>query len=288
MATSSLPRKSRDKNRFRRYVLFVVFLLLAAIITTAYYKGNVHSKVAVLRTYGQDIVAPFQSVFLDVGRPIGSFISDAINDKNIAQQNKLLTQEIQRLKSDSSNTSSALWMLQALTNLNALPYAQNYSLVPAQVIAQGPSNFELSVEIDKGTSNGIAVGMPVVNSQGLVGRVIEAGSTDSIVLLLPDARTSVSVSIVNGSNVVTGILSGTASFSSFDVSFVQPGSPVKRGDEVITSSQQGNLYPPGIPVGTVSSVVDNAGSLQMGIKVKPSTNFSSLIYVAVLQWLPSP
>lgn len=287
MATSSLPGRSRNKKRYRRYFLFIILVLIAALITTLYYKGNTKSLVDKARGYANDITSPLQSEFESITNPIGNFLADAVNNNKIERQQRLLEQQIAHIKSMSSNKYSP-WMLQTLSRLNSLPFAANYNEVFAQVITQGASNYELAVVIDKGSDQGVEAGMPVVDGAGLIGRVIQAGKDTSTVLLITDARTSASVAILNKTGSVIGLLNGQGSNALLSVAFVNPGSNVKVGDQVFTSGQQGDLYPAGLFIGTVSSVKDSPGSLQMQIKVKPAADFSALSYVAVLQWLPSP
>src|SRR5207244_6059067 len=96
--------------------------------------------------------------------------------------------------------------LKSLTALQHLPFVGNIPSVTARVVATSPSNFELTVVLDKGTGAGIRKEMPVVAQEGLVGRVVQVSGRRAGVLLRADPswnggvrlRRSVDVGLADG------------------------------------------------------------------------------------------
>ena len=151
--------------------------------------------------------------------------------------------------------------------------------VGANVIGESLSNFEWSVTIDRGSSDGVAVDMPVIADKGLVGRVTEVASHWSKVMLIIDPRSAVAARLVSSGE--TGLLTGQARNAPI-MDLVGPDTVVGADEQVVTSGYQNGLYPPDIPVGFVSSVYTRPGSLTKSIEVRPAVDFSSLEFVEVV------
>jgi rod shape-determining protein MreC len=164
-----------------------------------------------------------------------------------------------------------------------LPFAAGIPEVLAQVISYPSSNFDLTIEIDRGTSNGVGVDMPVVSGTGLVGTIISAGRNTAVVQLLTDPRSGVGVRLAVGN---VAVARGQGEGNPLQLLGVSDTSVPRRGALVVTSGLDTAEFPSGIPVGTVSSVRHSNGSLTSSVIVNPFVNFSVLLYVAVLQWLP--
>jgi rod shape-determining protein MreC len=141
--------------------------------------------------------------------------------------------------------------------------------------------------LSRGRESGVQVGMPVVASGGLVGRVWQTWNGGSTVLLLDDPGFAVGVRMVTHRNV--GIAEGQAGRSTLSVALagpLGPHAPPRRSEIVITSGQTKSTFPPGIPVGRVVSTRVSDEGLAIDALVAPYVDFSSLEYVRVLQWRP--
>ena len=144
------------------------------------------------------------------------------------------------------------------------------------------SNFEVTLRLDRGTSSGVAVGMPVVSGAGLIGRVVQAASHESTVLLLTDASSNVGVRDGN----VLGITTGQGKSHPMRIDYVPPGSPVHAGDVMVTSGLQGSQFPGGIPVGKVTAVSQPRDALQETLQMQPVADLTAIQFVDVLRWSP--
>jgi len=175
--------------------------------------------------------------------------------------------------------------LRKVMALQHLPYLGALTTVTAQTTDQNISNFTLTITIDKGRSDGVDVGMPVVGASGLVGQVIQAFHHSSVVSLVTDGQSKVGVAFGGG---VTGIVDGQGSSASMTADLVPLGTNVHNGEILSTSGLEGADFPPGIPVARVTSFHTGQGASQVTITVAPVANLSELSYVDVVQWEQAP
>jgi rod shape-determining protein MreC len=148
----------------------------------------------------------------------------------------------------------------------------------ARVIQRPMSSWEGVIIIDRGASDGVEPGMPIIAAQGLVGQVAEVSSGSATVRLLTDAQSGVA-SMIQSSRalgVTRGSVGGTLSFDFLDREFLpQPG-------DVVLTSGLGGVYPKGIVVGDVGSVDDRRGELYPRIVVSSRVAIERLEEVFVL------
>ena len=132
--------------------------------------------------------------------------------------------------------------------------------------------------INAGKDDGVTPGSIVVNEDGLVGKVVTVGKTWSKVLGIVDANDSVSFTLLRDPEVV-GVLSGDGEGGMSGYLFDEEKS-LNKGDILITSGM--SLYPAGITIGKVSSVVYDESSREKRINVEPQVNFRAIRMVTVL------
>ena len=113
-------------------------------------------------------------------------------------ENQRLQLEVGQLRRQLIESEQAQAQLDQLRAEQNLPFADGIPEVLAQVISSPSSNFDVTVEIDRGTSNGVGVGMPVVSGVGLVGSVISAGARTAVVQVVTDPRSDVGVRFGSG------------------------------------------------------------------------------------------
>ena len=154
-----------------------------------------------------------------------------------------------------------------------------FTSVAANVIVRDPSNWSSSVMIDKGSGDGIAVGMPVVNALGVVGKVAEVSRGQSKVVLLADPSFSVAALVQRSRDVglVSGSLRGICRMR-----YLADTADVKVGDVVVTSKFSSS-FPEGLILGQVLEVSPGDEFPQPECLVKPAVNFSQLEEVLVVK-----
>jgi rod shape-determining protein MreC len=161
--------------------------------------------------------------------------------------------------------------------------------VTAQTTAIDVSNFDADITIDKGRSDGVAYGMPVVGAGGLVGQVIQANHHSSIVQLVTDGQSKVGVvlgSAPAGATGATALVDGQGSGVLMAATFTATGTSITKGEKLYTNGLEGGAFPAGIPVGTVRTSHVVSGGAQIDAGVAPSADLDTLAYVDVLQWEP--
>jgi rod shape-determining protein MreC len=200
---------------------------------------------------------------------------------SIKSENARLRRELAEARGESARARAATAENRELKRLLDLPFAVDADAVAAAVVGEAPGNFEFTVQIGRGSSDGIGVDMPVVTGAGLVGRVTDVARDRATVLLINDPRSGVGVRL--DKSQTTGVLEGRADSSALPVGFVDPNASVTEGELVYTSGMQHSPFPPAIPVATVSSVSRTRGDLQQGVLVKPLVDLSHLDYVKVLR-----
>ena len=148
----------------------------------------------------------------------------------------------------------------------------------ARVIGRNATNFLNVAMIDLGSRHGIRVGMPVVNEQGLVGRISDVTATTSKVLLITDPTSTVNA-ILQASRL-TGVISGEPGSHPI-IGFLPQGTEIGVGEVVLTSGM-GGKFPKGIHIGQVVEVWQRDVNVFQEAVVRPTVNFSQLEEVMVV------
>lgn len=261
--------------------VLVLSLVMASLMTiTIDFRGG---RSGPFETVGSrlalTVVGPLQDAMSKVFHPIGAFFSGLAHIGSLEAENKRLRGENERLRSQTSQSLSFERERDRLAALLGLEQRLGLRGVGASVIGESLSNFEWSVTINRGTSDGVRTDMPVIADQGLVGRVTEVSSHWSKVMLIIDPRSAVASRLVSSGE--TGLLTGQARDAPI-MDLVGPDAVVAANEQVVTSGYQNGLYPPDIPIGFVSSVYTRPGSLTKSIEIRPAVDFSSLEFVEVV------
>jgi rod shape-determining protein MreC len=155
--------------------------------------------------------------------------------------------------------------------------------VTATVVEKSPNIWYSTVIIDRGESAGIRVNDPVINAEGLVGKVTQVASDGAQVSLITDSTIGVSARL--GSTTATGIVQPKVGEpNNLLLQYLPANTNANKGDYVVTSgtvsSGDDSLYPPGIPIGQVTSV--NEESAYRSVNVHPLADLHNLDVVQVL------
>jgi rod shape-determining protein MreC len=265
-----------------RFTLFLIVLTAITLITIDY-RADGGGVTGSVRNAARTALQPIGTAVNFVVTPIGNVVGGVLDFGRVRRENAKLREELARTRSDVVAAQDAKRELRsALDQLN-LESAGDIDSVPARVTGGTPSILQLTIEIDKGSSDGVARGMPVISSGALVGKIVRVTGSRSTVQLLADPALSVGVTFVR-----TGDLSvATGDGADLEMSLVEPTTDVKVGDAVVTSGLQQSEYPPGLPVGRVRSASRQEAGLTQEVRVRPMVNLRRLSFVRVLQWSPS-
>lgn len=149
------------------------------------------------------------------------------------------------------------------------------AFITARVIGDSGGAFVRTMLLNAGARDGVRKGQAVVNAEGLVGRVVEAGEHSARILLLTDLNARVPV--VVESTRVPAILAGDNT-DHLRLTFLPVNASVSPGEHIVTSGQ-GGMLPPGLPIGIVAAVEDGI------IRVQPFVNWDTLEYLRVLDYV---
>jgi rod shape-determining protein MreC len=273
-----------DKTVRRRRAVLGLLVVLSLLLLTAYFgeapNGRLHS---VQRDF-LAIVSPIQdgaNKALKPVRDLFGWFGATLHAKS--QRNELLKQVDklrQELVADQAEKRTNHQLL-ALFHLDQLGVG-DYHPVSATVVGKTPNIWYSTVNIDKGTDAGISVNDPVINDEGLIGRVTAVVADGAQVDLITDSSMGVSARI--GTSQATGLLQPKVGDpGDLSLQYLAATAPANVGEYVVTSgtvSSEESLYPPGLLIGEVTSVNEETGF--KSVNVHPFANLQDLDIVQVL------
>ncbi len=278
---------AKQRRGRRTLTTLVVLVLVSVSIITLVQRGGAASRVtSAAKTVAHDLFTPLRDAVDAVVHPIGNFFAGTVNYGSVLQENNQLRHTIGQLRMQQLQQAYLREQLRQVLALQHLPFVGSLPTVMAQTEEVNVSNFAATITIDKGRSDGVAVGMPVVGSGGLVGQVVTTLSHQATVRLVTDGQFRVGVQFGDPPNLAS--LSGQGPGDPMTADFVVPGTPIRPGELMLTNGLAGGEYPAGIPVATVQSASTPPGAGQMAVTAKPTADLRHLAYVDVVQWLPTP
>jgi rod shape-determining protein MreC len=232
---------------------------------------------------------PFEQLVIEIIAPFQKFINNTVNFTeglwlkyfgliNTHNENMRMRRDLDSLKMENILYREVLATNLRLQQLLQFKNTTDQPVIAAQVIGMDPTGWFQSVIIDKGKNAGIKLNMPVVNAEGVVGRLVAVSYNYSKVLLIIDQNSAVDCIIQRSRD--NGIVKGLSS-KVCTLDYVLKSSDVRVGDIVVTSGL-GGIFPKGIPVGEVIDVKNPAGELFKDVKIRPVVDFSKLEELLVI------
>ncbi|MGA3116499.1 MAG: rod shape-determining protein MreC [Syntrophobacteraceae bacterium] len=207
------------------------------------------------------------------------FFKEYIWLKNLRGENESLKREIAEMQSRVTSYQEAYVENQRLRRLLDFKTTTMAETIPAQVIVHDLTGWFQTLMVDKGFRDGVAPDMPVVNDEGLIGRVLDVSNRYSRVLLITDQGSAVDA--VDQRNRVRGILCGKDANGCL-LKYIRGNLDIKEGDLVISSGKDG-IYPKGLRLGVVRAVYKDPVDLFQKIDVKPLVRLSALEEVLIIK-----
>ena len=257
---------------------FIILSLLSIVLLTVSARMGTAGPLEIVRGGFSTITMPFRMAGSAIAMPfqgIGNIFSNLTADQQTLSDLKAENEQLRSRNAELEETNQSTQRLQGLLDLK-----NNYNLqsTGARVISGSTDSFNNTIVIDKGTSSGLAVGMPVVDSGGVIGQIIECGPTTSTVRLITDEKSGVAAMVQ--SSRAQGMLMGSAS-RQITLNLINTNQKVAVGDTVVTSGL-GGVFPKGLPLGKVTSVEAAPGSIYYTIVIEPYGNVSSNEEVMVI------
>lgn len=263
---------------------FITLLVMGLLLMTFDVRSEGGGVTGTLRTGAQTIVAPLQKAAAFVVNPVVNMIDSLSNVATLREQNIALQQELAEFEAALIAVDDDLARLEFYEQLYDLETSgTDIGRTVAQVIGRLRPDASDALIIDKGTSNGIAVGQPVIDTSGyVVGTVQRVTAGTAIIVPItvgPDA-----VAVIVGEQA--GVVVPQVATNEMRLEIFDAREPVFELDRVVTSSASVR-FPAGYPVGEVTAdAAPSVGALSTG--VRPFVNVDALRVVVVLAWPPDP
>ena len=270
-------RKPRGKFRALRLILLIGFLLTMALIFLVSTFGS--QKFGPVHELLFEAAGPVQNLFARGSDALRSLKQNYVDLLSVKEENKRLTAELQECRTLSFKNREALATNTRLRKLLDFKESSDLPMVAARIIGKDPSVWFRNVIIDRGSRDGVARGMAVVNGDGIVGQVFSVSPDFSKVLLA--VAPSSAMDVLLQKSRARGILKGTGSLT-YELDYILKTIEVKKGDQVVTAGY-GGIFPTGLPIGVVSRVVRKRRGMFQHIEVTPSVDFLTLEDLLVIE-----
>jgi|SRR2546421_4945511 len=277
----------RTQRQIRQRAPWWFFGLLALNFALMSYDARDEStKQRKVRSAVQSVAYPVQHGTAAVGHWIAGFFTGFGELRRASIENQQLRQQINQMQTELRDTRQKAAEVDRLEKLLTLNEGSEYKAIMAQVIARDPSMWFDSISIDKGRLSGVEINMPVITSDGVVGRVISTGPLSAQVMLITDEKSGTGAVVGQlGQSNALGSIKGLGESGLLDMRYVSGLEKVQQGDLVVTTGQDG-IYPPGYNIGQVVEVRPGSATQAQLIHVRPSAGIDRLKEVAVLQYKP--
>jgi rod shape-determining protein MreC len=243
-------------------ILIGLFLLALSIVSPARFDS--------VRGAALDVTGPVASGLHEVTSTVDGLFTGAGNYWDAAGQNGKLKRERDAMARQILTANAVLQENRQLKALLKLRERERDAVAVGRLVGSSFSSPRRFAILSAGSSDGVRIGMPVRSPDGLVGRVIDAGTLASRVLLVSDRNNIVPARVLRGGLPVIAQGRGDGTI---DVRPLEVGrNPFRRGDIIITSGT-GGLYPPLVPIARVVKL-DDDGAVALPLADPATVSFA--------------
>lgn len=277
-------KTNRHHKHNKRIIIATVVIVVFSIITLVTSRS-----VTGVETMFKDTIANIEYYLIKAPiQYVNSLFSEYNELKDVYEENAKLKEKLDNYTREAAlneTLSKELEELKKITEMNYLP--TDYNVSYTKVIARDAESWNNEVTIDLGKMAGVKEGMAVISSQGMIGTVTSANEISATVSLLANenSKSQLPVMILSGDNEYYGLLNKyDLESKSYRITLLSDAEKIEEGARVVTSGLGGSgKSPKGILVGTVNNYTAGNDSYESVCMVKPSADFNSLNYVAVVQ-----
>jgi len=270
----------------QRAPIWLGILLLSNLVIMAFDARDSVTRQRLLRVWMQALASPAQNLTAGASGASTNFVREIINFRSTADENERLKQALAIAERDLRNARQGAAENDRLKGLLNLREQTGYDQVPARVIARDPSIWFNTITINRGSSSGITLNMPVITAGGIVGRVIALSPWTAQVMMVTDEKAAAGAIVGQlGESGALGSVRGLGNTGLIEMRYVSGLEKVEVGDYILTTGQD-NIYPPGLSVGEVVQVKHGTATQPHQILVKPGAKLDQLEEVAVLLYHP--
>ncbi|EXJ22825.1 Rod shape-determining protein MreC [Alkalibacterium sp. AK22] len=264
-------------------VLLISVIMFVSLISLSIRSG---SSTPFVQQASNDITAVLGRVISAPTHAVTGMFDSITSLRGTYEENQRLKTEINRiyerqseisvLRDENARLQEELLLQNSLTD---------FRTISSTVISRSPDNWVDQVVVDRGSQDGVEVGMPVMSGNGLIGRISEVNPTSSKVVLLTNIEQTanqVSSEIITEEEIVYGLISGyDSSGNRLVMSQITSTAEIEEG-ELITSSGLGGIIPRGLVIGEVEEVSMDSHGLAQQVYVRPAADFENIRFVTII------
>jgi rod shape-determining protein MreC len=276
----------RKQVRRRRAILVLLIVAALVLLSTQFSEsegGPLHS----MQRGVASVLGPLEEGATRATKPIVDLKNWVDETFSARGENSDLKAEVAHLRSQLAKAQSAVGenaQLRKLVGLDRSGTLAGYTPVTARVIGRSPTVWYSTITVDKGSSSGVHVNDPVVNGDGLVGRVTDVTTGTAKVSLITDDRSAVSARVLpDGPQGVAEPEVGNPDDLLLD--FIDRNQPIQQGQLVVTAGWSNgaisSAFPPGIPIGQVTDATVGEQENYQRVHVTPAADIRNLEFVQV-------
>jgi rod shape-determining protein MreC len=277
-----------QKEIRQRAPIWLAILLLTNLVIMAVDARDSVSRQRLLRVWIQALASPAQSISSGASGAGANFVRQIVNFRSTATENEKLKAELSTARLELRNAQQAAAENERLRSLLNLKEQTGYDQITARVIARDSSAWFNTITINRGSSSGIALNMPVVTGSGIVGRVIALSPWTAQVMMITDEKAAAGAIVGQlGGSGALGSVRGVGEKDLIEMRYVSGLEKVEVGNYILTTGQDG-IYPPGLTIGEVVQVKPGSATQAHEILIRPGAKLDQLEEVAVLLYHPPP
>ncbi|MBQ5355302.1 MAG: rod shape-determining protein MreC [Clostridia bacterium] len=266
------------KSKF--FYIITVIALLCCIVPTVFYRMGV---TFALRDAVTGVLTPMQKLFNYTAEAMDGFAAYFYRFDELVEENAVLREEVEELRSQIYDSTEREEMYAWMAGfLEMKRVRQDFKMMASSVTGRESGNYSRVLTLDAGSGAGVEVNMPVVTSEGVVGRITEVGAGWSRVTTVVESGTIIGAYVERTNEV--GVCEGEFGLSGdglLRMNYLKADTEAKVGDRVL-SSGYGSVYPRGLVIGFIESMEVNPYTRGMSVTVRCAADFSELSRVMIL------
>ena len=260
-------------------LVWLGLLVLLALFSTLTHRQRDYNRV---ESSIVDGILPVFSIFNTLKISVLSGWNHYIYLVHTQGDNEQLNRQVAQLRSENNRLREQIQSEMRLRKLLQLKTQVGGPVQIAEVVGRGPSPFLQALFINKGRKDGLVRGMPVLQVDGLVGRLEKTSEHHAQVILLNDP--SFAVDCLSQRSRVRGVWTGHPD-GFCQIKYVSRNDDIQTGDTIITSGLD-ELFPKGVILGRVKRVVSQVKGNFLFVEVSPLVNLGQIEEVLVIQKKP--
>ena len=257
-------------------IITIVILILIVIFS------NREANTTFIESFANKLVMPIQNGLTYIKNKVSgnsTFFTDISNLKSENEELKNKNSELEQSLRELENIKNENETLKEYLNLTE-KYGE-YTTISGYIIDKDISNYSKTVVINVGSKDGVEENMAVIADEGLVGHVVSVTDSTAKVRTIIDTANSVSciMSTSNDSIVCKGTLESNSQIKAM---YIPTDANIVQGDSIETSGL-GGIYPKGIHIGNVKSIVSTQNITDRYAMVETAVDFNKLNTVLVVK-----